>query len=157
MPPPFIYADAIQITIAVIDNVLNNLLSAPGPTHAQMPSCFSERLLYESIINSVATWTPQRGDGAVNWGADKSPIYSPQSRAFNVKVLVPQTPLHALCHLPLRHLLPTHHDPNEIAYIIAVRWPWFVEPVLETNKRDIDLDADSEPPSEEIRMRLSRP
>jgi hypothetical protein len=49
MPPPFMYmnnADAIQTTIAVIDNVLNHLSSAHpqrSATHAQMPSPVSPR------------------------------------------------------------------------------------------------------------------
>ena len=68
-------ANAIQITIAVIDNVLNHLSSAPGPSKISYArtdaiACFSARLLYESIINSLACWTPQWEDGAVNWGAD---------------------------------------------------------------------------------------
>ena len=78
MPPPFMYindADAIQITIAIIDNVLNHLSSAPGPSKISYArtdaiACFSAWLLYESIINSLARWTPQWEDGAINWGAD---------------------------------------------------------------------------------------
>ena len=78
MPPPFIYindADAIQTTIAVINNVLNHLSSAPGPSkisyaRADAIACFSARLLYESVINSLASWTPQWEDGADNWGAE---------------------------------------------------------------------------------------
>ena len=77
-PPPFMYindADAIQTTIAVIDNVLDHISSAPGPSkisyaHADAIACFSARLLYESVIYSLASWTPQWEDGAVNWGAD---------------------------------------------------------------------------------------
>jgi origin recognition complex subunit 5 len=68
-------ADAIQTTIAVIDNVLNHLSSAPGPSkisyaRADAIACFSARLLYESVINSLASWTPQWEDGAVIWGVD---------------------------------------------------------------------------------------
>lgn len=54
------------------------------------------------------------------------------------------------------------HGPHELAYIAAARWPGFVKPVLDANKRDMDLDGDSDseepfrPPSEETRMRLSR-
>ena len=78
MPPPFMYindADAIQTTIAVIDSVLDHISSAPGPSkisyaRADAIACFSARLLYESMINSLASWTPQWEDGAVNWGAD---------------------------------------------------------------------------------------
>ena len=61
IPPPFIYvndADAIQTTIAVIDNVLSHLSFAPGPSkisyaRADAIACFSARLLCESIINSL--------------------------------------------------------------------------------------------------------
>ena len=52
-----------------------HLSSAPGPSkvsyaRADAIGCLSARLLYESIINSLANWTPQCEDGAVNWGAD---------------------------------------------------------------------------------------
>jgi origin recognition complex subunit 5 len=36
------------------------------------------------------------------------------------------------------------HDPHELASIAAARWPGFVKPVLDANKRDMDLDADSD-------------
>jgi len=53
-PPPFMYmndTDAIQTTIAVIDNVLDHLSSPPGPSkisyaRADAIACFSTRLLY---------------------------------------------------------------------------------------------------------------
>ena len=68
-------ADDIQTTIAVIDNVLDHLSSAPGASKisdasADAIACFSAWLFYESIIDSLPSWTPQWEDGAVNWGAD---------------------------------------------------------------------------------------
>ena len=74
-------ADAIQTTIAVINNVLDQLSSTPGPSkisyaRADAIACFSARLLYESVINSLASWTPQWEDGALNWGADNGVRYN---------------------------------------------------------------------------------
>ena len=65
MPPPYMYADVIQTTIALIDDILNHLSSAPGPlkisyARADAIARFSARLLYGATINSVAAWTPQR-------------------------------------------------------------------------------------------------
>jgi len=61
-------ADTIQTTIAVIGNILNHLSSTPGPSkisyaRADAIACFSAQFLYESIINSLASWTPQWKDG----------------------------------------------------------------------------------------------
>ncbi|KAG6815933.1 hypothetical protein H0H87_010093 [Tephrocybe sp. NHM501043] len=59
---------------------------------------------------------------------------------------------------------PFTHDPQEIEYIAAARWPGFVQPVLDEHQRaladEMDLD-DTEPPQllpppEDVRMRLSR-
>ncbi|KAG6901780.1 hypothetical protein C0995_008026 [Termitomyces sp. Mi166 len=59
---------------------------------------------------------------------------------------------------------PFTHDPSEIEYIAAARWPGFAQPVLDQHQRsladDMDLDAAEEsqlrPPPEDIRMRLTR-
>ncbi|KAG6879298.1 hypothetical protein C0992_003783 [Termitomyces sp. T32_za158] len=59
---------------------------------------------------------------------------------------------------------PFIHDPLEIEYIAAARWPGFVQPVLDEHQRligdEMDLDDADEPqlhpPSEDVRMRLSR-
>lgn len=66
---------------------------------------------------------------------------------------------------------PFIHDPQELEYIAAARWPGFVQPVLDEHERkttsqrhpnsedEMDQD-DSEPamrpPTEDVRMRLSR-
>ncbi|KIJ93700.1 hypothetical protein K443DRAFT_684291 [Laccaria amethystina LaAM-08-1] len=265
MPPAFMYindADAIQTTISVIDNVLNHLSSAPGPSkisyaRADAIACFSARLLYESVINSLASWTPQWEDAAVNWGVDNEVRWNDTFDGFVhglravhaylgkgkeeegdmrlvvvveraerliPELMVPLTRLAELARVDLcvvfvsqapwetmrpplgaspdpyffdippptkedvvKHLIsnysshpslkplythfittlcdvcyPFTHDPHELAYIAAARWPGFVKPVLDANKGDMDLDADSDseepfqPPSEETRMRLSR-
>ncbi|KAF8344580.1 origin recognition complex subunit 5 C-terminus-domain-containing protein [Amanita rubescens] len=61
---------------------------------------------------------------------------------------------------------PFTHDPREIQYIAAARWPGFVQPVLdEHNQRidreDEDVEEDDEhevlrPPSADTRLKLSR-
>lgn len=69
---------------------------------------------------------------------------------------------------------PFTHDPHELAYISAARWPGFVQPVLDEHKHKMKLwrdklEADPEtqmnsdeneevlkPPTEDVRMRLMR-
>ncbi|KAG6808886.1 hypothetical protein H0H92_002472 [Tricholoma furcatifolium] len=59
---------------------------------------------------------------------------------------------------------PFTHDPQEIEYIAAARWPGFVQPMLDEHQRSIEhsMDLDEEetlqlqPPPEAVRMRLSR-
>jgi origin recognition complex subunit 5 len=69
---------------------------------------------------------------------------------------------------------PFTHDPQELEYIAAARWPGFVQPVLDEHKRKTAsqehpaLDQDGVnaemsnkelallPPSEDVRLRLSR-
>ena len=64
---------------------------------------------------------------------------------------------------------PFTHDPDELAYISAARWPGFVQPVLDEHQHQLDLreesgmdfeDHNSElklaPPLEDTRMRLTR-
>lgn len=71
---------------------------------------------------------------------------------------------------------PFTHDPSELAYISAARWPGFVRPVLDDHRRKAGLqrqqrqdsgtdagaqeDTDTElklaPPTEDARMRLTR-
>ncbi|KAF9007118.1 origin recognition complex subunit 5 C-terminus-domain-containing protein [Cyathus striatus] len=60
------------------------------------------------------------------------------------------------------------HDPNELAYIAAARWPGFVQPLLddwEAHKREtmelgegegVEEEIPLEPPTEDIRLRLIR-
>lgn len=61
------------------------------------------------------------------------------------------------------------HDPQELQYIAAARWPGFVQPFLDEYRRyfceqsdednqpsELDLALQLAPPSEEIRLRLSR-
>ncbi|KAI0701668.1 putative origin recognition complex, subunit 5-like protein [Earliella scabrosa] len=52
---------------------------------------------------------------------------------------------------------PFTHDPTELAYIAAARWPGFVKPVLDVHRKDLDDDeAQLTPPTEEQRLRLLR-
>ena len=58
--------------------------------------------------------------------------------------------LHSICG-------PFTHDPTELAYIAAARWPGFVKPVLDVHRKDLDEDeAQLTPPTEEQRLRLLR-
>ncbi|KAG6820797.1 hypothetical protein H0H93_011562 [Arthromyces matolae] len=58
---------------------------------------------------------------------------------------------------------PFIHNPHEIEYIAAARWPGFVQPVLDQqtsleDEMDLDEQSDHRPlkPQEDVRMRLSR-
>ncbi|OJT07769.1 Origin recognition complex subunit 5 [Trametes pubescens] len=62
---------------------------------------------------------------------------------------------------------PFTHDPAELAYIAAARWPGFVQPVLDAHRRPHAAQPDEEelpdedddtlaPPSEDVRLRLTR-
>ena len=49
---------------------------------------------------------------------------------------------------------PFTHDPDELAYISAARWPGFVQPVLDQHVRTGETEI--APPSEDTRIRLMR-
>ena len=57
---------------------------------------------------------------------------------------------------------PFTHDPLELAYIAAARWPGFVQPILDAHKRHLEEEADPEtgdelpPLTEDTRLRLTR-
>ena len=54
------------------------------------------------------------------------------------------------------------HDPLELAYIAAARWPGFVQPVIDAYQQDVgtrdedDANPELTPPTEDIRLRLTR-
>ncbi|KAJ3507727.1 hypothetical protein NLJ89_g6139 [Agrocybe chaxingu] len=56
---------------------------------------------------------------------------------------------------------PFTHDPQELQYIAAARWPGFVKPVIDAYSQQLDERMDEDgleftPPSEEVRVRLIR-
>lgn len=77
-PPPFIYVqdtEALPTTLSVIDALLRDLSTKP---HSVSPSkvcyvnvdgvsCFSPKLLYEGIINTLVGWEPKWVEGCGNW------------------------------------------------------------------------------------------
>ncbi|KDR79270.1 hypothetical protein GALMADRAFT_243190 [Galerina marginata CBS 339.88] len=80
-PPPFIYIQDTQTfrtTLNVVDAILRDLSVAPPSTspckvyYAQADSiaCFTSRLFYEAIINTLVGWQPKWEDGCENWTAD---------------------------------------------------------------------------------------
>lgn len=79
-PPPFIYINdpiSPRTTSLVVDSVLKNFIEElPGPSttiraaKVNAISCFSARLLYDSILNSLANWESHWDDGCPNWSID---------------------------------------------------------------------------------------
>ncbi|KAH9849423.1 origin recognition complex subunit 5 C-terminus-domain-containing protein [Lenzites betulinus] len=68
---------------------------------------------------------------------------------------------------------PFVHDPSELAYIAAARWPGFVQPILDAHRRrlcagrgdmddgegpidETEQDNTLKPPTEDVRLRLTR-
>ncbi|KAI0330642.1 hypothetical protein GY45DRAFT_1323379 [Cubamyces sp. BRFM 1775] len=68
---------------------------------------------------------------------------------------------------------PFTHDPTELAYLAAARWPGFVQPVLDAHRRSLhstrsdldeaqedlymeEVDGELRPPGEDVRLRLMR-
>lgn len=57
---------------------------------------------------------------------------------------------------------PYTHNPYELQYIAAARWPGFVQPILEEHQAKLvdagedQSDNDIQPPSEDVRLRLTR-
>ncbi|RDB16484.1 Origin recognition complex subunit 5 [Hypsizygus marmoreus] len=297
-PPPFLYINdttSPRVSGAVIGSILEEIQNKqPGPSkrvhfaRINAIACFSARLLYDSILNSLTRWEPSWNDGCANWhleddeqrwnenfdgfihglravstylrrkstgkgkGKEKMSVDDEDVRLVIVveraerlretlpELMVPLTRLAELTQLDLTMIfissvrwedirpplgaspdpyfidvppptkeiiaqrvtskfplsndpspgpyhaslrgLYTHfvsvlcdvcypftHDPQEIEYIAAARWPGFVQPVLDQHQRateaDMDLDTAEEdesrpkqlaPPSEDVRMRLSR-
>ena len=72
-PPPFIYIHDVvtpQITSSVVSSVLATLPDKPPFLHAivNASTCFTARLLYDTIIQKLANWTPTWESGCQLWG-----------------------------------------------------------------------------------------
>jgi len=72
-PPPFIYIHDVitpHITSKVISSVLAALPDKPPFLHAfvNASTCFTARLLYDTVIRKLADWTPTWESGCQLWG-----------------------------------------------------------------------------------------
>jgi origin recognition complex subunit 5 len=73
-PPPFIYVhdpSAPRIATSSIISALANLTESSGDTfayaHVNAISCFTSRLLYDTVLNALANWSADWEDGCANW------------------------------------------------------------------------------------------
>ncbi|KNZ75989.1 Origin recognition complex subunit 5 [Termitomyces sp. J132] len=116
--------------------------ASPDPYFIDLPPLSKEVIVQRLIFN----FTPSNDLSAGPYHASLKGLYSHFA-----------TVLCDVCY-------PFVHDPLEIEYIAAARWPGFVQPVLDEHRRfladEMDLDdpeqAQLEPPAEVVRMRLSR-
>lgn len=72
-PPPFIYIHDVStphITSSVVSSVLAALPDNPPFLHAivNASTCFTARLLYDTVIQRLANWTPTWESGCQLWG-----------------------------------------------------------------------------------------
>lgn len=72
-PPPFIYIhDAVtpHITSRVVSSVLTALPDEPPFLHTivNASTCFTARLLYDTVIQKLVNWTPEWESGCQLWG-----------------------------------------------------------------------------------------
>ena len=75
--PPFIYIND-PMTVRITSEVVNSVLGALSPpicfAHVNGVACFTPRLLYDSVLNSLADWHPKWEDGCQNWSVDGDAI-----------------------------------------------------------------------------------
>jgi origin recognition complex subunit 5 len=92
-PPPFIYINSPaspRVTSLVVSAVLSTLSDRPSTSnlriryaHANGVACFTPRLLYDSVLNSLANWKVNWDDGCRNWAADgEKPIWNENLDSF---------------------------------------------------------------------------
>lgn len=72
-PPPFIYIHDVatsHITSSVVSSVLAALSDEPPSLHAivNASTCFTARLLYDTVIQKLVNWTPTWESGCRLWG-----------------------------------------------------------------------------------------
>ena len=72
-PPPFVYIHDVatpRITSSVISSVLAALPDTPPFLHAVVnaSTCFTARLLYDTVIRKLVDWTPTWESGCQLWG-----------------------------------------------------------------------------------------
>jgi origin recognition complex subunit 5 len=98
-PPPFIYInDPIcpRPTASVVDHLLESLSDvAPGSQsnirHAKVNavSCFSARIFYDSVLNTLARWNASWDHGCANWNTGNGERWNENFDGF----------VHGLCAL----------------------------------------------------------
>lgn len=72
-PPPFVYIHDITtpyITSSVVSSVFSALPDKPPFLYATVnaSTCFTARLLYDTVIRKLADWTPTWESGCQLWG-----------------------------------------------------------------------------------------
>lgn len=88
--PPFIYitdANNPRITTSVIDAIFHNVSSIPGapPTlyaHVNAVACFTPRVFYDTVLNTLAGWKPSWENGCQIWPGDDSQRYNDSIDSF---------------------------------------------------------------------------
>ncbi|KIY47747.1 hypothetical protein FISHEDRAFT_44824 [Fistulina hepatica ATCC 64428] len=255
--PPFIFVHdpaTLRTTAGVLTSTLSGL-SHVLYSYSDAVSCFSSRILYVTVLNSLMKWSPSWDDGCSNWGEDRGDdsfdaflhalrtivrgkvkegsvprVVLAINRAdrmsdFLPELIVPLTRLSELAQINItviflsqvrwkdmrpslgaspdpfyidvftsseedleRYLTslyspavtPYHPnlrscytgfaslvyqvcrayitDPLELQYIIAARWPGYVQPLLDEHRRHVqgNEDINIAPPSEDMRMRLNK-
>jgi origin recognition complex subunit 5 len=98
-PPPFIYINdpiSPRVTASVVDCILASLLNAtPGPSakirraKVNAISCFSARLLYDSVLNALSVWSASWDEGCTNWNTGNEERWNENFDGF----------IHGLCAL----------------------------------------------------------
>lgn len=98
-PPPFIYINdpiSPRVTSSAVDYTLGCLMNAdPRPSanirHAKVNavSCFSARLLYDSVLNALSRWNASWAEGCANWNTGNAERWNENFDGF----------VHGLCAL----------------------------------------------------------
>lgn len=73
-PPPFIYVHdpmTPRISASNVHSALSNIKEQEGSctiyAHVDAVSCFTPRLLYDTVLNAFAEWIPEWNEGCSNW------------------------------------------------------------------------------------------
>ncbi|KAF8553155.1 putative origin recognition complex, subunit 5-like protein [Imleria badia] len=88
--PPFIYiTDTVnpRVTTSVIDAIFHDASSIPGapPTlyaHVNAVACFTPRVFYDTVLNTLAGWTPSWENGCQVWPGDDVQRYNDSIDSF---------------------------------------------------------------------------
>ncbi|EIW55782.1 uncharacterized protein TRAVEDRAFT_130191 [Trametes versicolor FP-101664 SS1] len=129
------------------------LRAAPEPYYIDVPF-LSKQATLDILASSFPVPSPNEASSSAALGA-----YNPALRPLYAHFIAT---LYSACG-------PFTHDPAELAYIAAARWPGFVQPILDAHRRLHAAQPDEEelnhedgtddtlaPPSEDVRLRLTR-
>ncbi|KAH9834986.1 origin recognition complex subunit 5 C-terminus-domain-containing protein [Rhodofomes roseus] len=134
--------------------------ASPEPLYIDVPV-----LSKQDVLDTLASYFPPDESSLVNSNIDPD-TYNPVFRPLYVHFVAT---VYSICG-------PFTHDPHELAYIAAARWPGFIQPILDEHRqrlreyeeylasRNEDGDADAEDmgppelvaPTEDARLRLIR-